>query len=802
MRVSMEWLREYVATPLNAEELADRLTMAGIAVEYVEKMAQRYAGIIVAEVLEVKPHPQADNLQVCRMGVGTGELTVITAAHNIKVGDRVPLAQTGAVLLNGTKIEPVTFKGVTSQGMLCSETELGLAKESTGIMLLPGDSPVGGDVAKVLGLDDEVLVLELTANRADCYGMLGVAYEVAAVTGLPVKLPEFSVKEENPVDINEMVTVKVLAPDLCPRYAGRVLTDLKIEDSPLWLKRRLLAAGLRPINNIVDLTNYVMLELNQPLHAFDLERLAGREIVVRRGYANEKMQTLDGVERELNPEQLVIADAKEAQCIAGVMGGGVSEVTAQTRQIFLESAYFAPVSVRRTANALAMRTEAALRFGKGGIDPSGTVLALDRLAHLVEVLSAGRVARGVIDHYPQPIAPRIITASAGRINRLLGTELAPGEMQNYLKALNLEVTQETADQLRVEIPTRRPDLENEADLAEEVARLYGYDRIPVTVPASKVVGRRNLRQMMEKTIRETLTGFGLTEIITYSFHGESAFERMGLAADDPLRNTVRMWVPLSEEGSMMRTTLLAGMLQTLEYNAKRRQNDVAFFEQARVYLPQANGELPAEPLHLAGGLMGRASEPGWNQPARKVDFYDGKGLLEQLFGVLRVDKVGFSKGYHPLLHPGRTAQVTIDKKLVGYVGEIHPKVAQEYDLVEPVVLWELNLEELVPALGKTEITYQPLPKYPGIARDLAVLAPEEVKAAQIQATIARIGAELLEEVFLFDLYTGENIPAGHRSLAFGLKFRAADRTLQEDEVNALMEQIITVLKQEFGAEIR
>lgn len=802
MRVSMEWLRDYVATPLSGQELAERLTMAGIAVEYVEKMAEHYNNIIVAEVLELTPHLQADNLQVCRLAVGNGETTVITAAHNIKVQDRVPLAVPGAVLPNGTKIEPVDFRGILSQGMLCSETELGLAKESAGIMILSGNSPVGESIAKTLGLDDEVLVLELTANRSDCYGMLGVAYEVSAITGLPIKLPEFSVQEENPMDINQMVSVKVLAPELCSRYAGRVLTDLQIADSPLWLKRRLLAAGIRPINNLVDLTNYVMMEMNQPLHAFDLERLSGNQVVVRRGFADEKMHTLDNIERELNPEQLIIADAAQAQCIAGVMGGGYSEVTHQTCNIFLESAYFAPVNVRRTANALNMRTESSLRFGKGGIDPSGTVRTLDRMAHLVESLAVGKVVRGVIDHYPQPIKQRTLTASVQRINQLLGTKVSSGEIQDYLGSLALGVTLGAEDQIIVEVPTRRPDLENEADLAEEVARLYGFDRIPVTVPASTVVGKRDLRQSMEKTIRETLTGFGLSEIITYSFHGESTFDRMGLLSDDPLRRTVRMWVPLSEEGAIMRTTLLGGLLQTLEYNAKRRQNDVAFFEQARVYLPQQEGELPYEPLHLSGGLMGVAAESGWNQSSRKVDFYDGKGILEQLFTVLRVGKVDFSKGCHPLLHPGRTAEVTIDTKVVGYLGELHPRVAKEYGLVEPVVLWELDLEEVVLAIGEASIVYKPLPKFPGIARDLAILAPEEVKAGQIQEMIARLSTELLEDIFLFDLYMGDNIPAGYRSLAFALKFRAEDRTLQEDEVSTLMERIITELKTKYGAEIR
>jgi phenylalanyl-tRNA synthetase beta chain len=801
MRVSMDWLKEYVEVPYNAGEMADRLTMAGIPVEEIDHLGEAYQGIKVGEVRAMTPHPNADNLLVCRIGLGDGEVTVITAAKNLQVGDKVPLAISGTVLPNGTKIETADFRGVISQGMMCSETELGLARESSGIMVLPNNTRIGQDVAKVLGLDDDVLVLELTANRADCYGMINVAYEASAITGLPVKLPDFTVTEAGE-RVEGLAEFRIQASDLCPRYAARVLTGIKMGVSPLWMRRRLLAAGVRPISNMVDLTNYVMIELNQPLHAFDLDRLAQRKVIIRRAFPQERIKTLDEVERVLQPDQLLIADPEQGHCIAGVMGGSISEVTMETKNIFLESAYFTPVNIRRTAGALAMRTEASVRFGKGGIDPSGTVNALNRTAHLVEALKIGTVAKGVLDQYEKPIKPRTIHARVGRINAILGTEIAGSEMNAYLEKLGMNVQETGQGRMDVTVPTRRPDIENEADLAEEVGRLYGYDKIPTTTPSSSKVGRRNPRQQWEQTIRHLLTGFGCTEIMTYSFHGESTFDRMGLAPEDPLRNSVHMMVPLSEEASLMRTTLLSGILQTLEYNAKRRQNDLAVFEMARIYIPRGEGELPYEPLHLAGGLMGRATEPGWNQSNRKFDFYDGKGLLEQLFAGLRLENVDFTQGEHPILHPGRTAQITVNGQRVGILGEIHPRVAKEFGFAEPVILWELDLEALPQAVNQVAVTYRPLPKFPGVSRDIALVVPKNVKAQAIEETIRQQAPVLLEDVALFDLYEGEKIPEGYRSLAFSLFFRSEERTLQEEEVSKLMEKIIAEINRVYHANIR
>src|SRR5690554_2841654 len=535
MRVPYNWLREYVPVELDPQELADKMSMAGIAVEELDDPGAPYRDLRVGEVCSLEPHPKAEKLLVCRVRLSDGEITVVTAARNLKAGDKVPVALTGARLPDGTAIEEVDFQGVVSQGMLCSEEELGLSREAEGIMVLPPETALTADLPVILGLDSPVLVLELTPNRADCYGMLGVAREVAALTGCPLRLPELTVVEEAGREIKNFIDVELLDPELCPRYTGRVFYDLKVGEAPLWLKTRLLAAGMRPVNNVVDLTNYVMWELNQPLHAFDLDRLAGKKILVRRAKDGEHLVTLDGVERVLTRQDLVIADAEKAQGIAGVMGGGSSEVTANTRRVFLESAYFSPVNTRRTAQNLGLHSEAALRFGKG-LDPEGPPAALDRMAHLLAKIGAGRTAAGIIDEYPRPVPPRKVRLRAERVNNLLGLDLEAGYMEEILGRLNFEISKEQGGVFQVGVPSYRQDIENEADLSEEIARIHGYDKIPPTYPAARRPGAFTPRQLWEKQIRDLMQGYGFSAVVTYSFHGEKTLNGLNLPATDPLRN--------------------------------------------------------------------------------------------------------------------------------------------------------------------------------------------------------------------------------------------------------------------------
>jgi phenylalanyl-tRNA synthetase beta chain len=802
MRVPYNWLREYVPIELDPQELAEKMTMAGIPVEELDDPGAPYRGLRVGEVCDLQPHPKAERLLVCRVRLSDGEVTVITAARNLKAGDKVPVALPGVRLPNGTVITEVDFQGIVSQGMLCSEEELGLSRKAEGIMVLPPGTALTENFPAILGLDSPVLVLELTPNRADCYGMLGVAREVAALTGCPLNLPELAVVEEADRKIGDFIDVELHDPELCPRYTGRVFFDLQVGESPLWLKTRLLAAGMRSVNNMVDLTNYVMWELNQPLHAFDLDRLAGKKILVRRAWEGEHLVTLDGVERILTPGDLVIADAEKAQGLAGVMGGEASEVSPQTRTVFLESAYFSPVNTRRTAQKLNLQSEAALRFGKG-LDPEGPPAALDRMAYLMAKLGAGRTAAGIIDKYPRPVPARKVRLRTERINSLLGLDLSDGYMEEILRRLNFGVSQEKAGVYQIAVPSYRQDIENEADLAEEVARLHGYDKIPATYPAAKRPGALTPRQLWEKEIRDLLRGYGFSEVATYSFHGEKTFDRLGLPVDDPLRNAVRLKVPLSEEGSLMRTTLLGGILEVLSYNAKRKIENLSIFELSRVYLPAGEEDsLPREDLHLAGGLMGLIDEKNWNQPARQADFYDGKGVLEALLTELKVKDWSFERGEHPTLHPGRTAFLTVQGKRAGVVGEIRPEVKEAYDLNGPVILFELDIEKIWPAVAKEIIQVKPLPKFPPVLRDIALVLPAGIPVAEVMHEVQAAGGEILEKVELFDVYSGGAIPKDRRSLAFSLVFRRPERTLQDDEVNAVLEQILAKLAAEYDAEIR
>ncbi|HHT48045.1 MAG TPA: phenylalanine--tRNA ligase subunit beta [Firmicutes bacterium] len=802
MRVSYNWLREYVPVKQSPTELAELLTMAGLEVDEIIDLGASYRDLVLGEVAAIERHPKADQLYLCRIRLNDGEVSVITAAPNLSVGDIVPIALPGSTLPDGKIIQPTEFFGIVSQGMLCSEEELGLARKSEGIMVLPAGTDLKADLPTVLGLDDYVLVLELTPNRADCYGMLNLAREVAALTNTKITLPEDPVAEIEP-SVADLVTVEVLNPDLAPRYAGRVLLNLKIGESPLWLKTRLLAAGMRPINNLVDLTNYVMLEFNQPLHAFDLNKMEDRKILVRSARQDESIITLDGEERKLHPGQLVIADAAQAQCIAGVMGAFDSEVTSSTQTIFLESAYFAPVSIRRTAQELAIRSEAAIRFGKG-LDPETVPLALNRVASLAQQLGIAQTAKGIIDYNTQPVPTRKIWFRPEKINALLGTELEATYMKTIFQRLNFQIDGDNAEgKTYITPPSYRLDIENEADLAEEVARIYGYNEIPVTYPAAQIIGKRTPQQEFTDKTRNILLGLGLSEIITYSFHGEKMFDRLNIPEEHPLRQTVKMKVALSEEGSLMRTTLLPGVLESLSYNASRNRHDLQIFEIAHVYHPKAEaGELPDEPLHLAGGLSGRVSELGWNQSNREVDFYDGKGVLETLLSHLRAKGVSFRRGEHPTMHPGRTAVVEAYGRQIGFVGEIHPAVKKEFNLTAPVVLFELNLDELWQTAEKEVISVSPLPKFPPILRDLAFLLPEKVAAKDLINLFYEIGGDKLEAVNLFDVYQGDKIPAGYRSLAFSLTFRIPDRTLQDEEVNLLMEKIINTATQRFKAQLR
>lgn len=804
MRVSFNWLKEYVDVPVTPEELAEKMTMSGVAVENIEYPGQGIDKIVTARIEKILPHPDADKLVICQINVGAETLQVVTGAPNVREGQIVILALVGATLPGG-KITKAKLRGVESFGMLCSAQELGLdpknfpADQQEGILEFPADTPVGLDAKEFLGLDDVILELELTPNRSDCLSMLGVAWEVAAVLGTELKLPEIKVNEmaEN---IEGQVTVAIDNPDLCGRYVGRLVRDVRIGPSPQWMQRKLRAAGIRPISNIVDVTNYVLMELGQPLHAFDYDKLTDHAIIVRRAQQGEKMYSLDNVERELTSEMLVIADPAGAVAIAGVMGGLDTEITGETTSVLIESAFFNPASIHRTSKKLALRSEASVRFEKG-VDINGCLLAANRACQLIAEMGAGQVVKGAVDNFPMPRENPVIRLRPGRAALIIGADIQKQEINSIMTRLGFAVTAD-GDDLVVEVPTRRGDISLEIDLIEEVARLYGYNNIPTTLPeGASTQGRKTMAQTVTDQVVDVMVSCGLYEIVTLSFMNPRVFDLLNLPAEHRLRTAVTVQNPLSEEQRVLRTTLLPGMLDIMSRNVSRKNKDLAFFEVGRMFTPVAEEKLPRETLALVVGVMGKTAG-SWATKPQEMDFYYLKGILEALFDSLNITDYSLApEKDHPSFHPGRTARIELAGQPVGVIGELHPGVIENYRLPERVCMLQLNLEETIQASGGFK-KCSPLPKYPAVERDLAVVVSHDVLASDINRVIKNQGGSLLENVSLFDVYQGQQIREGFKSLAFSLRFQAIDRTLTDEEVNGLFQKIQHTLQENFQAELR
>ncbi|MDI3280946.1 MAG: phenylalanine--tRNA ligase subunit beta, partial [Bacillota bacterium] len=797
MRVSYQWLLEYVECELSPEELAEVLTGAGLAVEEIERPGGQMRGVVVGRLAAVEDHPRSDHLKVCQVEVGRGErLQVVSGAPNLAVGALVPVILPGGRLPDGRAIETAEFRGVTSQGMLCSGAELGLEKESPGVLILEEGRP-GEDVRPLLGLDDAVLVLELTTNRADCWSMVGVAREVSALTGARLRLPPTEVPEEKGPPVEELARVEVWEPELCPRYTGRVLEVRAIAPSPLWLQRRLRAAGLRPINGVVDVTNYVMLELNQPLHAFDYDALAQRTVIVRRARPGEELVTLDGQARKLAETMLVIADPEKAVGLAGVMGGANSAISSATRRVFLEGAWFDATNIRRTAKALGLRSEASGRFERG-IDPEGVRTALNRAARLMAEIGAARPVPGVLDLYLRPAAPVTIRLRPDKVNFFLGTHLSRDEVAGYLRRLPGLTVEEQGEEWLVRVPSFRRDLEAEIDLVEEVARLYGYHRIPETIPfgLAPAPGLTAV-QAKEEELRRVMVGCGFNEVVTYSLTSPRVFDLLRLPEGHPARRAVSLLQPLSEEQTILRTLLFPSLLEVAGRNASRQQEDQFLFELGRIFLPAGPGELPRERRTLAGILTGRFARRHWTGSEREADFYDARGVVERLCQHLGL-ACRFVAAQEPYLHPGRAARVLTQRgEELGVVGELHPLIRAALDLPHRLYLFELDAELLLTA-PRPEIQYRPLPRFPAVKRDLALVVDEEIPAAEVAAVLKEAGGELLASLEVFDLYRGAPVEEGRKSLAFSLSFQAPDRTLTDAEVDRILTGMVSAAAEKLG----
>lgn len=797
MLVPISWLKEFVDVRENSKELADRLTMSGSNVEGVEQWGKDIKNIVVGKLTKVEKHPDADKLLIVYVDTATENLQVVTGATNIKEGDKVPVALHGSTVAGGKKIRASKLRGVESAGMLCSAEELGLdghglpQEMRDGILILPEDAPLGADIKEYLNLDDEVIDFEITPNRSDCLSIIGIARETAATFKLDLSIPQIELKEEAEGIAKDRAKITIEAQDLCHRYVARLVEDIVIKPSPLWLQRRLQTCGVRPINNIVDITNYVMLEMGQPLHAFDFDKLEGRSIIVRRGKASEKMNTLDGTAREIDDSMLVIADAKKPVAIAGVMGGADSEITSSTTCILLESANFFGPNIRQASKRMGLRSESSMRFEKG-IDPNLCVKAADRACELIEQLGAGKVLKGYIDLFPGKTNPKEIPFNPDKINTVLGTDIHPDEMADMLNRLEIPIKTTTYGK-RAIVPTFRPDVTEEADIIEEIGRMYGYDKLPITLPKGNVTcGKLNTYQKYVNDIKDVLVYNGYSEIYTYSFVSPEVFNSIKAPDKSSLRQAITLMNPLGEDHSIMRTTMLPNMLDVIGFNLNRKAQELRLFETGAVYLPKELPlkELPYENKRIAIGLCDEA-----------MDFFDLKKIIETLFAKLRIENYNFILDRHFAFHTGRCARITLDNDEIGFAGEIHPDVLENYGINKKVYVAELNLDVILSKASR-KINFKPLPKFPTSDRDIAIVVKERVLAKDILDTIKVIGGNLLENAELFDVYQGGQVPKGYKSMAFSITFRAEDRTLTDAKVNETMENIKTSLHDKFDATLR
>lgn len=810
MRASVKWLKDYVDFTQTPEELADMLTMAGVPVATIEYLGQNLDNVVTGKILDIQNHPNADKLVICSISVGEETLTIVTGAKNVNVNDMVPVAKIGAVLPNGLKIKESKLRGVMSYGMLCSSTELNLdskllsAEAKEGIYILPPATPIGVDIKTVLGLDDVVLEFELTANRADCFSMLGLAREIAALTGNPLKKPMIHVKEIEGETAAELADVHIEETALCSRFAARVLKDVKVGPSPDWLKHRLEAAGMRSISNVVDVTNFVMLELGQPMHAYDYNLVSRHALSVRRAYPGEPLTTLDDVKRKLTSDMLVISDAVQAVGVAGVMGGLATEVTNATKTILLEAASFNGTSIRRTSRALGLRSEASGRFERG-IDTANVIRALDRAAQLLENMGACRVCPGIIDAYPQVTLPQQVTCTAQQINDYLGTAIPAKTMRDILKSLEFDIAAgSTEEVITVTAPSWRGDVTVAADIAEEIARIYGFNNIQSTTPAGSMVrGGQSKLQTLNDTVKTLMAGAGFTEVISFSFTHPSVFDKLNFPADDSRRQAVPVLNPITDDFPVLRTNLLGGLLETIVRNLSRKNENMWIYELGAVFLPEQLPltALPQEPVMLCGAMIGNRYTSSWNVGKELVDFYDAKGAVEVLLAELGISGYEVVAGEEVSYHPGKTAVFTKAGQTLAIVGEVHPQVLAAFGISRKVYAFELTMEVL--AAQATAIpNYQALPKFPAISRDIAVVLPLAVPADTITQAIAAKGGTLLTDVKLFDVYAGGQVADGMRSLAFSLTFRSADKTLTDEEIEPDYKNIVAYLDTEFGAKLR
>ena len=806
MKASLQWMNEYVPLDLNrpAQELADELTQAGIPVEEVLSMDPGLKKIYTGKIVEITKHPDADKLQVCQvqcLSEDGEEITkqIVTAATNVAVGQIVPVAYHKSRLADGTEIKKGKLRGVVSEGMFCSVAEFGISsdlvrpEEAQGIYIFPEGTPIGLDIKEALMLNDTVYEFELTANRADCFSMVGLSREFGIMTNQKALFPVIMVNE-NGESIEGKASVAIEAHDLCTRFTSRLVTNVTIEPSPLWMQNRLRNSGIRPINNVVDVTNYVMLELGQPMHAYDYDCVADHTLIARRAKAGETLTTLDGNERELNESMLIIADTKGPIGVAGVMGGLTSEVTDKTTNVLFEAAVFNGPSIRRTSKALGMRSEASGRFERG-VNHKYTAYAIDRAAQLLQqICPSCKVSVGVIDVYPEPVEQRTVTFTAEQINDYLGTSIEKDRMIDILTKLEFGIT-ESGYTIEALVPTWRDDVTVMPDIAEEVARIVSYDNIAPTIPVAVLSsGGMTPKKALTKEVTHYLAHAGLSQIITFSFMHKDGLTNMMLPEGDSRYTAIPILNPISEEFPYMRTTLVPAVIEAAKRNIAQQNKDLWLFETANVYEPKALPltEVPHERPMACGIMMGKVTEATWNQAQRDTDFYDVKGVVDGLLAKLGLTQFDIQPSSESYYHPGVSAHYTVNGVTIANYGELHPQVVKNFDLSGKVYMFEIDLETVL-SITVPPFRYQSFSKFPGTSRDLAIVAPVSVTSGEIVALIKEHGGEYLESVSISDLYEGEHIEAGYRSLAYNLQFRSMEGTLNDEDIDGAIQAIIDAL---------
>ncbi|WP_286229325.1 phenylalanine--tRNA ligase subunit beta [Neobacillus mesonae] len=803
MFVSYKWLQDYVdLTGVTAMELAEKITKSGIEVEGVEVLNEGIKGVVVGHVLEREQHPNADKLNKCLVDIGADEpVQIICGAPNVDKGQKVAVATVGAKLPGNFKIKKAKLRGEESNGMICSLQELGMEgkivpKEyAEGIFVFPADAVVGTDAIAELNRDDEVLELGLTPNRSDCLSMLGVAYEVAAILGKDVKLPETNL-EAAAEKASDYVKIVVDVPEDNPLYAAKIIKNVKIGPSPLWMQTRLMNSGIRPHNNVVDITNYILLEYGQPLHAFDYDRLGSKEILVRRANDGEKFTTLDDVERTLTSDHLVITNGTEPVALAGVMGGANSEVTDDTTTVLLEAAYFNGQTVRKASKDHGLRSEASARFEKG-VDPNRVRPAGERAAYLMAKYAGGEVLEGAAEVDTLTIEPAVVSITLEKINRVLGTDLEMSQVKDIFDRLQFESSVE-GETITVTAPTRRGDIKIEEDLVEEVARLYGYDHIPMTLPVgSSTPGRLSAYQKNRRVVRQYLEGAGLYQAVTYSLTSEDKAAQYALEK----REAIHLAMPMSEDRSVLRLSLLPQLLEVVKYNSARQNDSLAVYETGNVFLANGADTLPEEREHLAAAITGLWTNHSWQGEKKPVDFFVLKGILEGLFAKLGLtDKVEYVQAQVDGLHPGRTAEIKLNGSAIGFIGQVHPSVQKDLDLKDTYV-FELSLKAVLEEETE-DLHYVAIPRFPSITRDIALVANKETVSGTLKNIILEAGAPLLKEAYVFDLYEGDKMEEGKKSIAFSLKYADPERTLTDEEVTKVHEKVLAALGEKAGAVLR